>query len=159
MPAEGGSRKNERNDASEEQGFGNSLKIKPADVAILIAMAFVSAYLVFAAFKKADGKPEYVNIRTVGSAYVYPLSKNAQYEFEGKRGAFIVECDNRVVRVIHADCPEGICMRKSLSEMGDSIVCLPNMVTVWLSHGASGDADSPVSGSDANGGIVDDVAY
>ena len=138
---------------------GAVLRIKPADILILIVLLSVSAYLVFAAFEKDGGRPEYMNIRTADSVYIYPLSKDSQYEFAGKRGAFVVECENRAVRVVHADCPEGICMRKSLSEAGDSIVCLPNMVTIWLSHGANGGADSPASNSDAADGIVDDVAY
>ncbi len=96
----------------------------------------------------------YVNVRTADALFAYPLSVDSEYEFEGRKGAFGIRCEKGTVRVVRSFCSEGICRHKILKASGDSVICLPNMITVWLSSDAFA-SDETVF--DANG--IDDISY
>lgn len=65
----------------------------------------------------------------------YPLDKENTYDIQTKEGYNRILVKNRTVSVIEADCPEGLCIRqKSITGVGESIICLPHKLVIQISH-------------------------
>ena len=61
---------------------------------------------------------------------ILDLSKDQTYEIDGKYHAVITVKDGAVC-VSRSDCPNGDCVRSGkINKKGQSIVCLPNRLTV-----------------------------
>lgn len=59
----------------------------------------------------------------------FSLSDNVTMEHDG---VVIKICQNKV-SVISSDCPDGLCVKtKDAKDIGDSIVCVPNKVSVKI---------------------------
>lgn len=58
-----------------------------------------------------------------------PLDENADFGING----VTVEINDGKVAVTHSDCPDGLCMKmKNAENVGDSIICVPNKVSVRI---------------------------
>ena len=93
---------------------------------------------------RADG--DMVEVRIDGELYgTYPLSQDKVIEIrtgEDDEHLNVVVIKDGRASVTEADCPDGICSaHKPVWREGESIVCLPNKVTVTVVR--EGDADAP----------------
>lgn len=112
---------------------------------ILIAVCLFAALLLwfFVALSKEPG--EYAVITVDGEEYArYPLSEAREVVIETERGRNVIEIGNGCADVTEADCPDGLCERqRKIDESGESLVCLPNKVTVTV---VGGDAEIDLVG-------------
>lgn len=97
--------------------------IDVAVVATLIALTVLCALVIF----RKDGKT--VVISSPSGTVTRPLSVDADIELQH----LIVHIKGGKVYVTHADCADKICEKTgAISRAGQSIVCLPNAVTVTV---------------------------
>ncbi|HYA26814.1 MAG TPA: NusG domain II-containing protein [Thermodesulfovibrionales bacterium] len=68
---------------------------------------------------EVDGKP----------SYRYPLDADRAIEVKSSAGHLTVEIKGRMVRVIHASCPNRLCEAQGWIQSG-AIICLPNRISV-----------------------------
>lgn len=62
------------------------------------------------------------------------LSEDCSYTLPGGKNTVVIE-DGRV-RMEHADCPDGLCVRMgNIRNKGEKIVCLPNGVIIEVTGG------------------------
>ena len=63
------------------------------------------------------------------SVYELPLEKNGEFSTNGVTVTVIDGC----AKVSVSDCPDGLCMNMKRAEnVGDSIICIPNRVSVKI---------------------------
>lgn len=101
---------------------------------IVIAAALVAAAIGFIlAFTRPVG--EYIEIAVDGETIAtLPLGRDTRYELSGN----VVVVENGAARMESADCPDLICVHHSpISRRNETIVCLPNRVTVTVRGGRS----------------------
>lgn len=61
------------------------------------------------------------------------LSKNNTYEVEGLKGPIILEVKDFQIRVVEENSPKHLCSKQGfISKSYESIVCLPNEVTILI---------------------------
>ena len=111
------------------------MKIKKGDY-FLIASVLIFALAVWVClfFVNTDKQADTVVITLNGAEYKR-LSLNADYEIkvESENGFNIVEIKDGKVFVSEASCAGQDCVhQKSISRCGESIVCLPNRLTVTI---------------------------
>ena len=102
----------------------------------LLAAVLLTGLLLLAGFALLGGKGDRAVITRDGEVYgEYALSADQTVEIAGPDG----QVTNRLViekgqvRMEWADCPDQICVKHSpVSRGGQSIVCLPNRVTVEI---------------------------
>ncbi len=72
------------------------------------------------------------------------LSREAgEYTVRGPYGENVIEFGGGKLRVIEADCPDGVCIAHGdLTSRGDPIVCLPNRVVIRLEQDAADGVDA-----------------
>lgn len=74
----------------------------------------------------------------------YPLSEDREVTVEGIGGENKLVISNGKADVCEADCPDKVCVdHRSISNVGETIVCLPHKVVVKI-VGADGGEDSGV---------------
>ena len=101
------------------------------DVIVISALLILSlSVLLIVNLTRKDGatvKIE-VNGETVGE---YPLGLNRDYTVNG--GTNILRVEDGRAYMIHSDCPDHTCeMTGKISYVGQTIVCLPNKVSVTI---------------------------
>ena len=68
----------------------------------------------------------------------YPLSEDREEVIETKYGRNVLVIKNGCADMTDATCPDGLCVRqRAASSTGETIVCLPNKVTVTIVGGES----------------------
>lgn len=73
----------------------------------------------------------------------YPLKEDRVLEVRGSLGLTEIEIRDGKIRVMAAPCRDKICMKQGwISRSGESLICLPNRVMVYLSGEARYDAIS-----------------
>ncbi len=122
--------KSEKNTSSVKKSkFRNDFIL--AAVIVIIAVAV----LLFINGTKVKGNSVVVKINGVVTQS-YPLSENSEFEIKtGKNNENInvVIVENEKVRVVKADCPDGICKEyRPISYVGQTIVCLPHKVVIEI---------------------------
>lgn len=65
----------------------------------------------------------------------YSLNDNKTIEIKSDRGTNLLVIKDGKAYVENASCPDGICSsHKPISYGGESIICLPNKVVVFIEH-------------------------
>lgn len=103
------------------------------DIILLAVCLFVSLGLwLGVSLTKKPG--EYAVITVDGEEYArYPLSEDREEVIETERGKNILIIKEGYADITEATCPDGICERQhKINESGESLVCLPNKVTVTV---------------------------
>lgn len=88
-------------------------------------------------------RPEAVVI-TAGKEYGrYLLSRDCQVEIrQDNGGCNMLVIENGTARMEEASCPDKICVNQgAIYKKGETIVCLPNQVTVEVRNGEEKDVD------------------
>lgn len=111
--------------------------MKKGDVVIISALLGVSLLLgVFALLpSQADGRA-YAVIRRDGAEITrLPLDTDTSYIISDADAHNTIVISNGTARMSHADCPDGLCVRTGvISRSGQTIVCLPNRVSVTIEN-------------------------
>ena len=102
--------------------------MKKGDVAlIVIAVVCLVLWLI----PKPEG--ESVTIMVDGEVYkTIPLDTDTEIVVESEFGKNTVVVKNGKVFVADADCPDKLCEDSKISKSGESIVCLPNRLSVTI---------------------------
>jgi len=67
--------------------------------------------------------------------------KYATFTLHGKRGPATVEVEGKRIRMSEAPCPDRICVARGwIEKPGESIVCIPNEIHVYIESGDALDA-------------------
>lgn len=102
--------------------------MRKGDIALLItAVIFLILWLI------PNPQGGTVTIRVNGEIYKeVSLSENCEIPIETKMGKNIVIIRDGEVSVIGSDCPDRLCERGKICKGGESIVCLPNRVSITI---------------------------
>ncbi|MBR1969620.1 MAG: NusG domain II-containing protein [Clostridia bacterium] len=102
--------------------------MKKAD---FIVLGFVvGLLLVWGAFTSGGEK---VSIYVDGEVYkTLSLKENAKVKIETEYGKTTVVIDDGRVYIKETSCPNKLCQKGEISKAGQSIVCLPNRVSVLV---------------------------
>lgn len=116
------------------------LKKYKRDVIVVSSLLAVSLILLLLVFLLSSGG-EYVKVSVDGKDVgIYSLSTNAEIEING--GTNILKIEGGKAYVISANCPDHICMNAGkISKVGQSIICLPNKVTITVIGNTPPDVD------------------
>lgn len=105
---------------------------------ILIVIIMLVAGIIFGTWKYTNSNKDrkIITIYIENEIYyTHKLTENLNEKFDIKTdyGFNIVTIENGVVDIIEADCPDKICVDgKVISEVGESLVCLPHQVYIEI---------------------------
>ncbi len=110
-----------------------SFRIKRGDIIIALAIP-LAALLAFWIFYSGLQKGNRVTVSVNGEeVYSLSLSENAEKNIVTDLGENVIKIENQGVRVISADCPDGICVNhREIFSSGETIVCLPHRLVVKI---------------------------
>ncbi|MBO5109103.1 MAG: NusG domain II-containing protein [Clostridia bacterium] len=113
-------------------------------VSVLLAVSLIALGLFFLMGEEGS----YVVVTVGGEEYCrLPLSQNAEIRIPSHEGGYnllIIEDGRAYVR--EASCPDGICAaHRPISRTGESILCKPNQVAIWVEGGAESDGLDVIS--------------
>ena len=109
------------------------------DLILLAVCLCVSLALwIVVTLNKAPGSTVVVTVN--GEEYgVYSLHEDREILIETENGQNLLIIKDGYADITEASCPDGICERQhKINESGESLVCLPNKVTVTVVGGDSG---------------------
>lgn len=108
-----------------------------ADIIVIVSLLFISLLSVAALLiLRTEGSVAVVEIDGVEVAR-YSLSEDGEYPLNGGTNLLIIK--NGQAYMTEADCPDRTCVKTGrISYKGQSIVCLPNKISVRISGGADG---------------------
>ena len=114
------------------------------DLWLIASLLAVAAVLIFVTNLSRD-TGEYVSVSVNGAEVArYSLSVDGTYDILD--GANVLVIENGHAYVSHADCPDKLCVRRGkISLVGESIVCLPNRVSISVVGNAGGGSVDIVS--------------
>ncbi|MDD2400734.1 MAG: NusG domain II-containing protein [Clostridia bacterium] len=112
-----------------------------ADKRLLIIIFIVSLFtyaLIQLYFNHAPSKGQVI-VKSKGEIVKYIHLQNDEnvqrLEIEGKVGLSIIEIKDGMVRMVESTCPEKICIKQGwIKNPGQSIVCVPNEVVVYIDN-------------------------
>ena len=120
--------------------------LKKADIA-LIVLLFIFACSFYFIFNGRGDPGLYVTVRVGGAAYErLSISEDAELEIRlaDGRHSNTLEIKDGKAAMIHADCPDGLCLKHGqIERAGEIIACLPNRVIIEVS-GADSEYDAVV---------------
>lgn len=108
-------------------------------------LAALGLMLAFFLYPQPTG--QWVTVAVEGRIFAqYPLAQDATYRIETAQGYNLLQIENRQVKIVQADCPDGSCTHQQpLGEnRGGSIVCLPHHLVVTLDTQEEGGIDALV---------------
>lgn len=85
---------------------------------------------------------KYILIMADGQVYqkipLVPELRDSKFIVKSKEGYMYVEIKDGKVRVIDSTCPDKLCIKQGwISNVGETIVCLPNRITISIIGGNS----------------------
>ena len=124
----------------------NNSKKKYKNDVILTVLVLALALVCFLIFKACAKEGSVVVISVDGEVYKrLSLDTDAVVEVvSGENGEYknTVEVKDGRVRVVYANCPDGICEKhRSIKYSSESIVCLPHRLSVTVEGESSNGAD------------------
>ena len=109
---------------------------------LLIALIYLGFVLIF----RQEGAS--VKVTVCGVSQEYPLSVNATYELRGKTSTAenpvtnILVIEDGVAYLTYANCPDETCVaRGKIKYVGQSLVCLPNEISIKITGNSVGGVD------------------
>lgn len=107
------------------------------DIIIIALLLVISAlFLLLTLVRRTDGSTVDVEIRGEVVAK-YNLAQNGEYSLNGGTNILVIE--NGEAYLSYADCPDHTCVRTGkIKYVGQSIVCLPNKVTMTVRGNSEG---------------------
>ena len=116
------------------------LKKYKRDIIVILSLLVFSIGLLLLVFCFSESG-EYVKVSVDGEVLgVYSLSYEREISLNG--GTNVLKIENGSAFIISADCPDHTCVNTGkISKVGQSIICLPNRVSIRVIANDSGDAD------------------
>lgn len=115
----------------ETRVIGLAIKKYRTDVVVIVSLLLLSAIVLLAVFlTRQEGARVTVTVDgvTVGE---YPLSLDATYEL--RNGANVLTVEDGRAYMSYSSCPDHLCENTGrIKYVGETIVCLPNKVTVTV---------------------------
>lgn len=108
-------------------------------VVAVLALALLSAPQAVASRAAVH---EAVVVRGPEGVTTAPLTGSARYIIPGHVGDVIVDVRAGTVRVVAADCPDGVCLRMGAGGPGRPLICAPNGVSVVTRAGGEQELDA-----------------
>jgi len=107
--------------------------LKKADI-LLIAGILLAAAMLFCAQLLFAAQGDAVVVSVNGEEIArYPLHTAVSVTLEGVGGQNRLVIENGTAHIEEADCPDKLCAQHTaISHVGDSIVCLPHLLTVTV---------------------------
>ena len=106
----------------------------------LFVIAFTLIALLVWGFPSQSG--EIVEIRVNGKIYeTLPLGEDALVEVRTEFGVNVVEIGNSRVSIAGSDCKNKLCNKETISKKGQSIVCLPNKLSITIVDKSTNETD------------------
>lgn len=106
----------------------------------LVALALLAQGLIHA--HRAPGASAVVSV-SGAMAGKLPLEKDTVFRGRGAEGPFELAIEGGAVRMVSSTCKDQLCVKQGAIRMaGQTIVCLPNEVSVHLEGGADGGMDA-----------------
>ncbi len=104
--------------------------LKKNDIILMISIVFTAVLVMFLVFIVPSGSAKTVTVKQNNeTVYTGALKENGEIKLSGNT---VVIKDGQVY-MLRADCKNQICVKhKKISKNGESIVCLPNKVTVEI---------------------------
>ncbi len=114
--------------------------MKKQDLILIGAILATALAVLLAVFVLAEDGSE-VSVRLGGEEIArYSLSVDATYELCGGTNILVIEGGEAYLS--GATCPDLLCVKRGrISKVGESIVCLPNRITVTVVGSDVGDVD------------------
>ena len=114
-----------------------SLRFDVILVASLLIVSAIAVALLLLSRREGDR----VVVEVAGEKVAeYRLYENGEYELNGGTNILVIE--NGEAYLSYADCPDHTCVRTGrIKYAGQSIVCLPNKVTVTVKGNSDGGVD------------------
>ena len=111
---------------------------KETVLAVLLILLSVISFIVLKLAMPSGG---YVEVKRDGVIIAsYPLSVDGKYSLNGGTNVLVIE--NNEAYMYFADCPDGICIRTGrISHVAESIICLPNKLSVTVVSSNEGEAE------------------
>lgn len=70
-----------------------------------------------------------------------PEETPLRFSVQGKQGLAVVEVSGEKIRMLEADCPDQICVKRGwISSAGESIICVPNEIVIYIDAPTAVDA-------------------
>lgn len=111
--------------------------MKKGDIALIIAAVI---FLVLWLIPKPQGGTVIISLN--GEVYrEVPLNENSVIPIETDFGKNTVVIEKGEAFIIHSDCPDRLCEKDRISKSGESIVCLPNRLSVTIEGGNKKEVD------------------
>ena len=109
-------------------------------LAVVLLLVAVTGFLLYKNFQK-DG--DYAVVMVDKTEYArLPLNKDSELIISGVGGTNTLVINDGKADIIHADCPDGICVDHApISKVGETIVCLPHSVVVAIESDKSSDSE------------------
>ena len=112
---------------------------KKLDIAIIVSLLALSftPNLIFSKTLSKDYNSTYANIKVDGKVYDnIPLSSftgEKEFEINNKNDNNIIVIKNDSIQITDANCKDKLCIKQGeISNVGESIVCLPNKVIIEI---------------------------
>jgi len=106
----------------------------------LLSLAIIALAVFF--FTRADGEYAVILINGKESAR-YSLSENIEISIKTENGENTLKIENGKATIIHATCPDGICVdHRPIKYSGETIVCLPNKLVIRIDSAKDGGVDA-----------------
>ena len=110
------------------------------DIIVIASILVISLLiLLVVTLTKKEGSVAVVEVNgvTVGE---YSLWKNGEYSLNGGTNVLVIE--NGVAYLNYSNCPDHTCEKTGkIKYVGQSIICLPNKVSITIKGDASGGVD------------------
>jgi hypothetical protein len=110
------------------------------DIIVIVAILLASiALLLIMTFTREEGATVVVEIdgKTVAT---YSLYQNGEYSLNGGTNVLVIE--NGQAYLNYSNCPDHTCEKTGkIQYVGQTIVCLPNLLTITIKGEASGGVD------------------
>ncbi len=114
-----------------------SLRFDVYLIASLLIIALVAVGILLLARKGGDRVTVEISGKTLAE---YSLYENGEYSLNGGTNILVIE--NGEAYLSYADCPDHTCVRTGrIKYAGQSIVCLPNELTVSVRGNSDGGVD------------------
>ena len=110
------------------------------DVIVIASILILSLLiLLVVTLTKKEGSVAVVEVNGV-TAGEYSLWKNGEYSLNGGTNVLVIE--NGVAYLNYSNCPDHTCEKTGkIKYVGQSIICLPNKVSITIKGDASGGVD------------------
>ena len=104
---------------------------------ILVAVCLFVSLAVWTVVSLSKKEGEYAVVTVNGEEYArYPLSEDREETIVTEGGENVLVIKDGYADMTDASCPDGLCVRQhKINESGESLVCLPNKVTVTVIGG------------------------